>query len=403
MLSQTFLYALLCCSTLSQSHEDSDIERSESECPYSSRNKYSEQSNRWSSYLASIARAEAEYVACREEEECSSCHDDQISADLSVFSSGITKDLMAAAEAVPRVTKYQIIDGVLYRSEDCMFPFRCSGIEHFLLALAPTLPDLELVVNTRDWPQTHRHSHQPLPVFSFSKTRDNYDIMYPVWAFWCGGPAISLYPSGLGRWDQHRESLALAARDTPWRQKKEVAMFRGSRTSSERDPLVRLSRECPDLVDAKYTKNQAWRSVKDTLGLEPAPEVSLESHCGYKFLFNYRGVAASFRFKHLFLCRSLVFHVGDEWLEYFYPAMKPWIHYIPVPSRASEEELYNLIEFVKENEDIAFKIAERGAKFIEDHLRMKDVECYWAKLLTSFSKLIKYKVTKDPRFRVVKR
>ena len=127
--------------------------------------------------------------------------------------------------------------------------------------------------------------------------------MYPVWAFWCGGPAISLYPSGLGRWDQHRESLALAARDNPWRQKKEVAMFRGSRTSSERDPLVRLSRECPDLVDAKYTKNQAWRSVKDTLGLEPAPEVSLESHCQYKFLFNYRGVAASFRFKHLFLCR----------------------------------------------------------------------------------------------------
>ena len=80
-------------------------------------------------------------------------------------------------------------------------------------------------------------------------------------------------------------------------------MFRGSRTSGERDPLVRLSRECPDLVDAKYTKNQAWRSVKDTLGLEPALEVSLESHCQYKFLFNYRGVAASFRFKHLFLCR----------------------------------------------------------------------------------------------------
>ena len=134
-------------------------------------------------------------------------------------------------------------------------------------------------------------------------TFSRQDIMYPVWAFWCGGPAISLYPSGLGRWDQHRESLALAARDTPWQEKKEVAMFRGSRTSGERDPLVRLSRECPDLVDAKYTKNQAWRSVKDTLGLEPAPEVSLESHCGYKFLFNYRGVAASFRFKHLFLCR----------------------------------------------------------------------------------------------------
>ena len=32
-------------------------------------------------------------------------------------------------------------------------------------------------------------------------------------------------------------------------------------------------------------------------------QVSLEDHCSYQYLFNYRGVAASFRLKHLFLCR----------------------------------------------------------------------------------------------------
>jgi hypothetical protein len=32
------------------------------------------------------------------------------------------------------------------------------------------------------------------------------------------------------------------------------------RTSAERDPLVLLSREDPELVDAQYTKNQAWKS-----------------------------------------------------------------------------------------------------------------------------------------------
>ena len=127
--------------------------------------------------------------------------------------------------------------------------------------------------------------------------------MYPVWAFWCGGPAISLYPRGLGRWDQHRESVGAAGRDTDWSQKQDKAMFRGSRTSSERDALVMLSRQCPGSVDAQYTKNQAWKSVKDTLGQEPAEEISLEEHCNFKYLFNYRGVAASFRFKHLFLCR----------------------------------------------------------------------------------------------------
>lgn len=34
------------------------------------------------------------------------------------------------------------------------------------------------------------------------------------------------------------------------------------RTNAERDPLILLSRESPDLVDAQYTKNQAWKSEK---------------------------------------------------------------------------------------------------------------------------------------------
>ena len=101
-------------------------------------------------------------------------------------------------------------------------------------------------------------------------------------------------------------------------------------------------------MDAAYTKNQAWKSDKDTLGHPPASEVNLEDHCGYKYLFNYRGVAASFRFKHLFLCGSLVFHVGDEWEEFFYSSFVPWFHYIPVPSSADTDLLQSMLEFVRE-------------------------------------------------------
>lgn len=68
-----------------------------------------------------------------------------------------------------RGTRYQIIDHKLYRDKDCMFPSRCSGIEHFIKAVIEHLPDMELVINTRDWPQSSRHFGQPLPIFSFSK------------------------------------------------------------------------------------------------------------------------------------------------------------------------------------------------------------------------------------------
>jgi protein glucosyltransferase len=120
---------------------------------------------------------------------------------------------------------------------------------------------------------------------------------------------------------------------------------------------VLLSRQKPDLVDAQYTKNQAWRSDADTLGAKPAEEVKLEDHCQYKYLFNFRGVAASFRYKHLFLCNSLVFHVGDDWLEFFYDALKPWVHYIPVNQNL--KDVRELIEFAVENDDLARKIANR--------------------------------------------
>ena len=65
--------------------------------------------------------------------------------------------------------------------------------------------------------------------------------------------------------------------------------------TSQRDPLVRLSREKPHLALASYTKNQAHQTKEDFLGLEPSPEITLEEHCQYRFLFNFRGVAASFR------------------------------------------------------------------------------------------------------------
>lgn len=344
-------------------------------------------------YIASIQEALESYEPCRQAN-CS-CHADVLKADLRPFSHGITERMIDRARSYG--TKYQILDHKLYRQKDCMFPARCSGVEHFIKPNLPSLPDMELIINCRDWPQINRHWNQQenLPVFSFSKTADYLDIMYPTWGFWEGGPAISLYPTGLGRWDKHRVSIKKAADSWMWDKKKGMAFFRGSRTSDERDPLVLLSRRNPDLVDAQYTKNQAWKSPQDTLNADPASEIALEDHCQYKYLFNFRGVAASFRFKHLFLCRSLVFHVGSEWQEFFYPSLKPWVHYVPVHVGASQEELEELIRFFAEHDELAREIAGRGFEHVWKHLRMKDVECYWKRLLRRYGKLIKYEVKRD--------
>uniref|UniRef100_A0A8C5QUJ4 Protein O-glucosyltransferase 1 n=1 Tax=Leptobrachium leishanense TaxID=445787 RepID=A0A8C5QUJ4_9ANUR len=352
--------------------------------------------SRWTRYLDKIEKAVSGHRPCESQNE--TCYYRVLQQDLAPFITGISQDLMDNVLSRKLGTHYQIIKHQLYREEDCMFPARCSGVEHFLLQLLPDLPDMELVINVRDYPQVPRWMTPVIPVFSFSKTSDYQDIMYPAWTFWEGGPAVwPIYPTGLGRWDLMREELSRAADLWPWENKIPRGYFRGSRTSPERDPLILLSRGEPGLVDAEYTKNQAWRSEKDTLGRPPAKEVPLVDHCKYKYLFNFRGVAASFRLKHLFLCGSLVFHVGKDWQEFFYHRLEPWLHYIPVSQDLSD--IRELLQFVTENDEEAKKIAERGRSFIAQHLWMEDVSGYWRSLLIAYAKLLRYRVRHRTEYR----
>ncbi|XP_058042907.1 protein O-glucosyltransferase 1 isoform X1 [Ahaetulla prasina] len=349
----------------------------------------------WKKFLVQIDEAEKNYSPCVKDN-CE-CYQRVREQDLAPFQDGISEKLLSEAISQKLGTHYQIIEKKLYREHDCMFPARCSGVEHFILEIIQNLPDMEMVINVRDYPQVPKFMKPRVPVLSFSKTTEYYDIMYPAWTFWEGGPAVwPIYPTGLGRWDLMREKLQSSAEKWPWKKKISKAYFRGSRTSAERDPLILLSRGNPDLVDAEYTKNQAWKSEKDTLGRPPATEVPLVDHCRFKYLFNFRGVAASFRFKHLFLCGSLVFHVGEDWQEFFYPQLKPWVHYIPVQSDLSN--VRELLEFVRENDDIAQKISDRGRQFIMDHLQMEDITCYWEQLLKEYFKALTYKVKRKSNY-----
>lgn len=109
-----------------------------------------------------IHQAFQEYQPCVEKN-CG-CHADSITKSLYPFRNGITKQMVDNVHKYG--TKYQIISNKLYRDSNCMFPARCAGIEHFLKANIQKLPDLEMIVNTRDWPQINIH-HVSLPDFFF--------------------------------------------------------------------------------------------------------------------------------------------------------------------------------------------------------------------------------------------
>jgi lipopolysaccharide biosynthesis glycosyltransferase len=289
--------------------------------------------------------------------------------------------------------KYQIISGQLYRQKACLFPIRCKGIEHFLKQYTHELPDMEFYINVQDHPVSDIRN--PLPIFSFSKIPGNHaDILYPAWAFWQGGPALSVIKSW--RWDKNRQDMLDSGAQTPWPLKKDQVFFRGSRTNDVRDELVLYALKHQQQWNVSYTLNQSQSMtdyVLNTLKLEPVEPVPLIEHCQYRYLLNFDGVAASFRLRNILACGALVLYANPEWVEFFYSQLKPWVHYVPLSSEAKEAQ--RILDLLENNLVLAEQIAKNGRDFIADHLVMTHVNHYWLTLLKEYARLQRFKPQLD--------
>ena len=110
----------------------------------------------------------------------------------------------------------------------------------------------------------------------------------------------------------------------------------------------------------------------------------------------------------------LVLHVGSDWKEFFYGALVPWYHYIPITDAnrvsgggSQSKIIEDLLTFLKHDDKnlgdknghlIAQKIASNGRKFIEEHLTMQNIELYWYDLLSQYSKLLDFKPSLNTQF-----
>uniref|UniRef100_A0A7N9DBW0 Protein O-glucosyltransferase 1 n=1 Tax=Macaca fascicularis TaxID=9541 RepID=A0A7N9DBW0_MACFA len=127
-----------------------------------------ESGSKWKVFIDQINRSLENYEPCSSQN-CS-CYHGVIEEDLTPFRGGISRKMMAEVVRRKLGTHYQIIKNRLYRENDCMFPSRCSGVEHFILEVIGRLPDMEMVINVRDYPQVPKWMEPAIPVFSFSKT-----------------------------------------------------------------------------------------------------------------------------------------------------------------------------------------------------------------------------------------
>ena len=190
----------------------------------------------------------------------------------------------------------------------------------------------------------------------------------------------------------------------PWDRKINKAFWRGKLSddakTSFRTVLVNEAQKHPQEFDAKFTLQAPNKNIigrlYDVMSLYFSiyPYVSQTKQVSYKTLINLDGATCTYPgFLWRLLSNSLTVKQETANEQWFYDAVKPWKHYVPIKKDLSD--LIEKIEWIKTNDNEAKKTADQSTEFVKHNLMPKHIDLYIVTLLNEYSKLQKFEL-KDP-------
>lgn len=172
--------------------------------------------------------------------------------------------------------------------------------------------------------------------------------------------------------------------EVPWKDKDPRVVWRGTLTAREpRARALKFGLMRPDLVDIKHTGpidecksiyHEEVQKFGGPLGendcLDATTEVSMTAGeiIRYKYLLDIEGHGPTFRLKNLLLSNSVVFKLQEEGMQWFYPDLKAYVHYVPVSVNDFELDLEKKIAWARHHDDVVRQIGERASAFVQQYI-----------------------------------
>lgn len=256
------------------------------------------------------------------------------------------------------------------------------------LAKQYPLPNLDFIVSLHD---SIDKEDLPAPIFAFAKdsTHSKKIILIPDFeTFDCG--------KGLIREMKH------ASKAHPWKTKKNQAIWRGATSGGivtfanfstfPRSQLVATSLKHPDLIDARLIlrdqcipPQEILDNCKDYFG----GFLSISDHMPYKYqiLIDGNSCAYARAYWQLF-SNSVIFKQNSPNIQWYYGALKPYTHYIPVQSNFAD--LPEKIEWAKAHDLEAKRIQNTAQRFARNNLIAPKMSLYLYLLLREYAKYQKF-------------
>lgn len=309
-----------------------------------------------------------------------------------------TQQAIAKRNIIP-TNRYRIVNQRLYRyfdptlaqiqdrwndEERAPITWFEDGIKT-LLELTP-LPNLDFIVTHEDGTKEPFYLVESpelqAPVLGWAKLKSTpFLILIPDWrslSFWWNDDIRKL-----------NEGKSFQRAPVPWEEKKDIAFWRGALTEAiHRLKISSFSLEFPALVDAGISAGL------DSSDPHWKPSASYEEHLQYKYLPVLDGIMCSYPgYQWRLLSDSVCFKQESDQIQWFYGALNPYEHYVPI-----QNDLSNLIDqiiWAQTHDDQCKQIALNATDFALKNLMFDDIYCYLYHVLVSYSRLQDVDLKKD--------
>lgn len=313
------------------------------------------------------------------------------------------------------IHRYRFIEGGMYRKGPDVCLERCREFERALKklhAIRP-LPDLDFLISFNDGVP---EPYVP-PAFWITENASDQAPFFAQ-ATLEGTPFIVLFPDPLTLEKWEALSLRIIANDLPWESRSSLAFWRGTTNGGYRWENYRkkprfilcdLSKKYPQLVDAGFSTVRCRSGIlkEYLISIAAKPGVSEEWHMKYKYLPVLDGFMCTYPgYLWRLLSGSVSFKQESREMQYFYSALRPYEHYVPIANDMSD--LVEKVEWARAHDDECKAIAERARDFCLDYCMIEDVYAYLYAVLAQYASLqrfcicgIKQEIESDSSWRLI--
>jgi hypothetical protein len=191
----------------------------------------------------------------------------------------------------------------------------------------------------------------------------------------------------------------------PFEQRVEIIKWRGRLTGPDypnlencpdfpRYALLMMSVKHPHILDARLTTYDNISDSESAAALRwrlqrlfgsPAEKLSAESFVRHKYLISVDGVISAWKRVPTILASGSVLLLQYRWEQFFYPGLKPWVHFVPLKDDFSD--LIERYEWLLAHPHEAKIIAENGQHFAREILCPTALETFFAEIVKKCSEL----------------